>query len=105
MAAKFYICMLLVVLVSSAVLSARLRRPQEKEKTYNFLYKRFFDGPVTLEPTTGPPSKSFFIEVEHDTCFFASNGNSEKILIPRWGSEKNCESQDGNFEAFKAHGA
>ena len=37
--------------------------------------------------------------------FFASNGNSEKILFPRWGSEKNCESQDGNFEAFKAHGA
>ena len=44
MAAKFYICMLLVVLVSSAVHSARLRRPQEKEKTYNFLYKRMFDG-------------------------------------------------------------
>ena len=43
MAAKFYICMLLVVLVSSAVHSARLRRPQEKEKTYNFLYERIFD--------------------------------------------------------------
>ena len=38
MAAKFYICMLLVVLVSSAVHSARLRRPHDKEKTYNFLY-------------------------------------------------------------------
>ena len=46
MAAKFYICMLLVVLVSSAVHSARLRRPQEKEKTYNFLYEKFFDGPT-----------------------------------------------------------
>ena len=45
MAAKFYICMLLVVLVSSAVHSARLRRPQEKENTYNFLYKRYFDVP------------------------------------------------------------
>ena len=59
MAAKFYICMLLVVLVSSAVHSARLRRPQEKEKTYNFLYKRFFDGPITLEPTAVPLSESF----------------------------------------------
>ena len=58
MAAKFYICMLLVVLVSSAVHSARLRRPQEKEKTYNFLYKRFFDV-ATLEPTTEPLSESF----------------------------------------------
>ena len=38
MAAKFFICMLLVVLVSSAVHRARLRRPQEKEKAYNFLY-------------------------------------------------------------------
>ena len=46
MAAKFYICMLLVVLVSSAVHSARLRRPQEKEKTYNFLYERIFDVPT-----------------------------------------------------------
>ena len=47
MAAKFYICMLLVVLVSSAVHSARLRRPQEKEKTSNFLYdyeRIFQDG-------------------------------------------------------------
>ena len=58
MAAKFYICMLLVVLVSSAVHSARLRRAQEKEKTYNFPYKRFFDVP-TLEPTSDPPGESF----------------------------------------------
>ena len=40
MAAKFYICMLLVVLVSSAVHSARLRRPQDGEKTSNFLYEK-----------------------------------------------------------------
>ena len=40
MAAKFYICMLLVVLVSSAVYNARLRRPQRKEKTSNFLYEK-----------------------------------------------------------------
>ena len=53
MAAKFYICMLLVVLVSSAVHSARLRRPQEKEKTYNVLYKRMFDEP------TEDPCESF----------------------------------------------
>ena len=46
MAAKFSICMLPVVLVSSAVHSARLRRPQEKEKTYNFLYERIFDLPT-----------------------------------------------------------
>ena len=57
MAAKFYICMLLVVLVSSAVHSARLRRPQEKEKTYNFLYEKFFDVP-TLEPTAVTLSES-----------------------------------------------
>ena len=58
MAAKFYICMLLVVLVSSAVHSARLRRPQEKEKAYNFLYKRVFDE-TTVEPTTVLLSESF----------------------------------------------
>ena len=58
MAAKFYICMLLVVLMSSAVHSARLRRPQEKEKTYNFLYERFFDA-ATLGPTTEQLSESF----------------------------------------------
>ena len=53
MAAKFYICMLLVVLVNSALHSARLRRPQEKEKTYNFLYETIFDVP------TYRPSESF----------------------------------------------
>ena len=58
MAAKFYICMLLVVLMSSAVHSARLRRPQEKEKTYNFLHERFFDA-ATLGPTTKQLSESF----------------------------------------------
>mmetsp|Transcript_14241 Transcript_14241/g.24409 ORF Transcript_14241/g.24409 Transcript_14241/m.24409 type:complete len:90 (+) Transcript_14241:68-337(+) len=42
MAAKFYICMLLVTLVSSAVYSAWLRRPQDKETTSNFLYQRIF---------------------------------------------------------------
>ena len=40
MAAKFYICMLLVVLVSSGVHSARLRRPQDKEKTSNLVYEK-----------------------------------------------------------------
>ena len=59
MAAKFYICMLLVVLVSSAVHSARLRRPQEKEKTYNFRYKRMFNVPTLKPTTTGPPGESF----------------------------------------------
>ena len=44
MAAKFYICMLLVTLVSSAVYSAWLRRPQDKETTSNFLYQRIFQG-------------------------------------------------------------
>ena len=44
MAAKFYICMLLVTLVSSAVYSARLRRPQDKETTSNFLYEIIFQG-------------------------------------------------------------
>ena len=40
MAAKFYLFMLLVFLVSSAVHSARLLRPQDKEKTSNFLYEK-----------------------------------------------------------------
>ena len=44
MAAKFYICMLLVALVSSVVYSARLRRPQDKETTSNFLFERIFQG-------------------------------------------------------------
>ena len=40
MAAKFYLFMLLVVLVSSAVQSARLRRLQDKENASNFLYAK-----------------------------------------------------------------
>ena len=66
MAAKFYICMLLVVLVSSAVHSARLRRPQDKKKTSNFLYEK------------RGPSESF-LSKKNMIRFFASNGSSEKF--------------------------
>ena len=89
MAAKFYICMLLVVLVSSAVHSARLRRPQDKEKTSNFLYEK------------RGPRESFFVEVEHDT-FFCIKWKLGKI--PQTGLRKKIVSpKPVTFEAFKAH--
>ena len=73
MAAKFYICMLLVVLVSSAVHSARLHGPQEKEKTYNYLYEGIFDAP------TDGASESSFVEVEHDTFFLHQMETRKKL--------------------------
>ncbi|KAM7439057.1 hypothetical protein ABFA07_011509 [Porites harrisoni] len=78
MAAKFYICMLLVVLVSSAVHSARLRRPQDGEKTSNFLYEK--RGARSLPiccygNCNNCPAKDRYACLYPNACFYAGGSN------------------------------
>ena len=44
MGAKFYICLLLVILVTSPVYSTRLRWPQDTKKSPLFLYGKRYQG-------------------------------------------------------------
>lgn len=44
MGAKFYMCLLLVILVTSLVCCTELRRPQDADESSLFLYGRLFHG-------------------------------------------------------------